>query len=60
MGNCFGQPQTHSIGLREIFKRIRCLCTSCGGRVLINKSELDGKEEGNASEPNLLQPQAPG
>jgi hypothetical protein len=58
MGNCFGQPQTPSIGLREIFKRIRCLSTCCGGRVLIYKSELDGKEEGNASEQNLLQPQA--
>lgn len=57
MGNCFGQPQTPSIELREFLKRIRCLCTCCSERVLIYKSELDGKEEGNASQQNLLQPQ---
>jgi hypothetical protein len=57
--NCFGQPQTPSIELREFLKRIRCLCTCWirSGRVLIYKSELDGKEEGNASQQNLLQPQ---
>ena len=45
MGNCFGRTQIPSIELSEVFKRIRCLCTCCGGRVLIYKSELDGKQK---------------
>ena len=38
MGNCFGRTQIAGIELSEVFKRIRCLCTCCAGRVLIYKS----------------------
>ena len=59
MGNCFGRTQIPSIELSEVFKRIRCLCTCCDGRVLIYKSELDGKQKGQNSEQKLFQPQIP-
>ena len=56
MGNCFGWTQIPSIERNEVFKRIRCLFTCCGGRVLIYKSELDGKQKDQNSEQKLFQP----
>ena len=54
MKNCFGRTQIASIELSEVFKRIRCLCTCCGGRALTYKSELDGKPKGQNSEEKTL------
>ena len=52
----FGRTQIPIIEVSKVFKRIRCLCTCCGGRVLIYKSELDGKQKGQNSEQKLFQP----
>ena len=59
MGQCLGRSLTPRLHWRDIFKRVRCICTCCGGRVSIFQSELDGKQQEKPTKENLLQPQAP-
>ena len=38
---CKGLPQ---ITLRNIFRRIRCISACCGGKIVIQASDIDGGE----------------
>ena len=45
MSQCFREPIIRNVNVKDIFKRIRCFCTCCGGSVIIYQSELDGNSE---------------
>ena len=38
---CKGLPK---ISLRNIFRRIRCISACCGGKIVIQASDIDGRE----------------
>ena len=41
--SCFGS--TPSLSLENILRKVRCVLACCGGKVIIQNSELDGGEE---------------
>jgi hypothetical protein len=40
------------ISLRDIFRKVRCISACCGGTIVIQASDIDGRK---VPEPNLLQ-----
>jgi hypothetical protein len=40
------------ISLRDIFRKVRCISSCCGGTIVIQASDIDGRK---VPEPNLLQ-----
>ena len=57
MGQCLGKPIIPSVNIGDIVKWIGCLCTCCGGSVIIYKSELDGKDDTTPPAGNILRHQ---
>jgi hypothetical protein len=50
---CKGLPQ---ISLRNIFRKVRCISACCGGKIVIQASDIDG---GEISKPDLLRSRKP-
>ena len=41
---CYGK-NLPEISLRNIFRKVRCISACCGGKIIIQDSDIDGREQ---------------